>query len=619
MDIERRLKDHLAESGDRIDVTSDGPMDIMNARQPRSGKVVQVVTAVLLVAMAGGGFWMLSGEEDGVTEIAAGDLEEADEEPSDNSADGTGDGTGDGSGVTPASIDLEFVDITSDLSPSGGQVVIDGDVYYLLSTAPGRVKIDWNTQNEEEIFELMRPNSFYVYEESSGWAVSTVEDRFVSDFDVKDGVLYVISTGSVNGSQASVGVSTDQGKSWDWKDTDSLPEAHQVTIMATNDQPLIFGSRWGNANYEDAIELASSVGIELSPMALYNVDGIGFTYVPLDDENRCDFVLGQFLPGLIDMRDHAIEFEEGMGDEDIARMQEDELRWIGEEVKANGCSLPENIDELTFEGLPAMPEPITKTWEGLGVSTPESWKPWAGLYRFNGDNLEPLDLPYGPEVQTGYATEANDRLTITVFERVDYTGDEPLEGPEGETVYFTTDGENWTEEFRKFPQTEEEYAAQAWIYEDGGYLPPVIGDKTYRLWWDEEAFVQEPVNEEDWVEPTPELQVKTGDGEWENLSLGDLVGDTEIGDRQLWEVRGSSVGVFLIFGPRWDEANGTQTEESQIALYSSNGKDWESVEFAGQNVQFVNAGSKMLLFATDYDHDDGNYSVTESYLVRPKG
>jgi hypothetical protein len=609
MDIERRLKDHLVESGQRMNIASDDPTTIMNAGPPRSGKVVQVMTAVLLVAMAGGGFWLLSDEKDGVTEIAAGEAEAVDE---DEASSEPGNGP-----VNLTKIELDFQNITSDISPSGnGQVIIDNGMYYLLSTAPGRVKFDWDAGTDEEFFELMRQNSFYVYSESDGWQVSTVEDRFISDFDVKDGVLYVVSTGGVDSDQAAVGTSTDQGKSWDWRTTDNLPRADQVTIMASGDQPLIFASRWGNANYEEAIKLAGSAGVELTPMTLYSVDGSGFTYVPIEADKRCDFVLGQFLPGYLEFENYRDEMGQDISDEEFEEMRTQELRWISDEIQANGCSLPENLEAFSFEDLPQLPEPVSKTWEGLGVTPPESWQAWAGMYRFDGENLNALDLPYGPDVQTSYARTNDGQLVISVLDQSHFA-EGNIEDPGGETVFITSDGESWTEEFQPYPQSDEDFAA-SWFYDGSEYVPPVIGDRAFRLWWDEEQFMEEP---EDgvWVEPTPELQQKVGEGEWENVPLGDVIGDTKIGDRQLWEVRGSNLGVFLIFGPRWDEETGRQTEDSQIALYSSNGTDWESIELAGQSLHYVNNGNELLLFSTDWEHEDGNYSVTETYLVRPKG
>lgn len=614
MDIERRLKDHLAESGQRLSIKSEDPTDIMNAGPPRSGKVVQVMTALLIVAMAGGGFWMLSGDKDGVTEIAAGEAEDATNE-TDTSDETTADQSGDGS-AAPTRVELAFSNITSDLSPSGnGEVIVDNGMYYLLSTAPGRVSFDWNSGSDEEYFELMRYNSIYTYNESDGWQVSTVEDRFISDFDVKDGILYVISTGGVDSDQAAIGTSADQGESWDWRAADNLPVADQVTIMATGDQPLVFASRWGNPDYEQAIELASSAGVELTPMTLYNVDGTGFTYVPVDEENRCDFVLSQFLPGFVEMEQYRSEFGEDISDAEFAEIRAQELDWIGQEIKANGCALPENLDDLSFEDLPQIPEPVSKSWEGLGITTPESWQPWAGIYRFDGESLNELNLPFGPDQQAGYSSTRDDQLVISVIDQSHFSG-EAMEDPGGETFFTTSDGENWDEEFQPFPQSDDEFS-NSWFHNEHDYVAPVIGDRAFRLWWNEEEFMEEP---EDgvWVEPTPDLQQKVGDGEWENVPLGDMIGDAKVGDRQLWEVRGSSLGVFLIFGPRWDEEAGRQTEESQILLHSSNGEDWDPIELNGQSIHFVNNGSELLLFSTDWEHEDGQYSVTDTYLVRPK-
>ncbi|MEM7321464.1 MAG: hypothetical protein AAF531_00135 [Actinomycetota bacterium] len=624
MDIEQRLKDHLAESGRRIGIEPDNPSVVMDPTPPRSGKVVQFMTAVLLVAVAGAGFWMLSDDDGGTTEIAAGEAEDTDDGAADDGDESSGDtsgesdsGTGSGDGGTAGSADLDFTDITSDLSPSGnGPVVVENDVYYFLSTAPGRVRFDWETGSDEEFFELMRPNTFYIFQESSGWEVTTIEDRFVSDFDVREGVLYVVSTGGVATDQAAVGTSTDRGRSWDWQNMDGLPKVDQVHILATDDQPLVFASRWGYADFEQATELAATAGIELFPMSLYNVDGNGFTYVPLDGDDRCDFVLGQLLPMVIEMDLYRSEYGEEMSDAEFEQIRADELGWVTEEIEANGCSVPDNVDQLTIGDLPELPEPVTKTWEGLGIEVPEEWSPWAGLFRFDGANLQELDLPFGPNQQAGFVQARDRQLVISVYDEFDYNT-EVIEEPDGETAFITSDGETWREEFHPYPQSDDD-VFEPWWYNDGGYMAPVVGDRGFRIWYDEMAF-EENAPEEEWVEPTPDLQTRVGDGPWESVSPGDIVDGTDIGDRHLWDVRGSSLGVFVTFGPRWDPVTGEPAEDTSITFYTANGVDWQPFDVAGQHIHFVGNGNEMLLFSTDWQHEDGHYSVTESYLVRPKG
>lgn len=611
MDIEQRLKEHMAESGRLIDIKADDPTVIMNAGPPRSGNVVRALAALVIVAMAGAGFWMLSDDGGSTTEIAAGDIDDADDDQNDDddAADGNG-SAGDGS-INP---ELDLVNITSDLSPGNGQATIEDGVYYILATAPGRVSLDWNRMGEEEFMRLTRANSFYVFQEDAGWSVSTIEDRFISDFDVKDGLLYVVSTGSFNGEQGSVGISADQGRSWTWNDVDGLGDASSATILANGDQPVIFTSRWGNPDYDQAIALAAEAGIEILPMTLYDVTGEGFTYVPVSDENRCDVVVGQYLPGMIEMSEAMADGEDfGMSEEEFAAMREEELGWLSQEVEAFGCELPD-IADLDIDDMTPPPAPVTKTWEGLGITTPESWESWSAVFRFDGKNLDPLELPYGPDVQTSYASKSEGTLAVRVFDPLDFDRERQ---PEGETVYLTTDGVNWTEEFRPFPQNEgDEFEAMAW--EGNDFVQPVAGDRAFRMHWDEAAFMEEPAPGEEWVEPQPQLQQRISGGEWQDVDLDQIIGERQRDGRTLWEVRGSSVGVFLVFGPNWSGGEPPE-DQSMLTLYTRNGVDWRGLELPGQGLQIVNNDNEAMIFSTEWDHPDGQYSVTETYLVRPKG
>ena len=66
------------------------------------------------------------------------------------------------------------------------------------------------------------------------------------------------------------------------------------------------------------------------------------------------------------------------------------------------------------------------------------------------------------------------------------------------------------------------------------------------------------------------------------------------------------------------EETGEPTESGQVVLYSTNGVDWDSVELAGDYLHYINADDELLLFSTAYHHEDGQYSVTRSYLVQPQ-
>ena len=408
MSIEKRLSSHMNEQADRLRFPTPDPADITHRPPSNNHRVVGMVAAVLMVLAAGAGFVALSQQPES-TEIAAG---QADDEANDSENDGTSDSAGAGEGDGEATavpsggafVGLDIVDVTGDSSPGSGQVAVDGGTYYVLSTAPGRVRTDEIT-SEEEWNRLFRSNTFYTLTGDGAWEANKVEDRLISSFDVEDGVIYVVSTGTVSGDETSaVGTSSDRGRSWDWQTLPDLPPAAQVAMLRTGDSAILAASRSGNPGYEETIRIAQEAGVDVSDRTLRNFDSTGLSYVEIDADDPCsalylDYGLADYAEWLRtapdDEREQAIE--------EMNRMAEE----LGPEFEAQGCS----FDPATIESLP-IPEIITVTWAELGVEVPERWKPWSGIYRYQDGELSALENPFHSADQIGYMESVDGELVV---------------------------------------------------------------------------------------------------------------------------------------------------------------------------------------------------------------
>ena len=624
MTIEKRLKDHMSEHAQNIRIETADPGTITNQASTPLGRAVTVVAAVLVVLAAGVGFWLLSSDGGPTTEIAAGeanateDSEANQESPAD---------------VQP-NIILETVDVTAENSPGHGQVLVDDGVYYVLSTAPGRVNLEGTNLSESEYIEIYRQNSFYILDQDNRWTVTEFEDRFISDFDVNDGVLYVVSTGSVSGAGAAFGSSTDRGQSWSWTPFDDLPDVNQLALLAGAEHTVVFANRRGYPDYNEALKMAIDAGVPVTDFTLRGIDHKGFSYLPIDPEDRCAAVLAQFMPELQGFNDYlsqASEEERAMAEAEYTNM----LGWIREEVEANGCELDANLESTESINVIEFPDPIYLTWDELGVTTPESWRPWSTVYTFDGERFTDVGKPFGDELEVGYTETVNGRLSI-------FTYDSSLvEEVVAETVWATTDGVNWEQEVRRFDE------AQRFYYGPYQRLEPKAGNRTFRIWWDESAYeeyeettattvvtedtigadqtegpaiTEEAIADEaiyfEGVEPQPLLQQSIADGPWETVTLAELAPDVNVGNRILRDVRGTSLGVFLVYGEPFTEG---PPQNGLTVVYSNNGTDWNSFELEGNSIEPYSGDGDVLLFSHKWATDETQQTTTKTLLVRPAG
>ena len=632
MSIEKRLSDHMAEQADQLAFPATDPGDITGGRRPRPRRGLGSMAALVVIVGAGLGFWALTTDDGvGTTELTAGAVDD-DDEASDGTDTGDGGddaGTGDGEGGEAVAgigpfVDLRVIDTTDDNSPGSGRVAVDDGVYYVLSTAPGRVRLDGNL-SEEEWTRIFRQNTIYSLDGDGGWQANKVEDRFISSLEADQGLLYVVSTGTMDGGETvALGTSADRGQTWEWDELGGLPPVNQVATLRTGSSTIIVGSRWGSPTYEETLAAARGAGIDLVEEGLRRFDSEGFSYIPIDPEDRCSIVYLNY--GLHEFADWARN-----APEDERRYMEQELGFIAEELEQQGC--PIETDDLSqLENLPVV-APVHHTWAELGVAVPERWKPWQGAYRYEDGQLTELEVPFGGADQVGFMQRRDDRLVVTTWRS---SAEEATE-----TRWTTSDGIDWTSEVVDYENEEAHYG-------DPFGHPIVAGETRFRVYWEEptpeeyEAYearsiaVDEAMSEgRDVVEidgvemPVEEamalidfedrsfLQRSVAGGPWENVDLADLVPGLDVSDLQLQEARGTSYGVLVTTG-RWSDRAGPP-EQGGVVFYTNNGVDWSSFETTGNWLELHDAGDSVLAF----DHrwveteNGGGRQISRALLLTP--
>lgn len=293
MNFEDRIRNHMSEQGELIDITPEGP-DAAIARQSRRARnrMGTGVVAVMLAAIGGVGLWSLATNDDPVaTQVTSVGRDAVERSTDDESSPTVSDTTGDAGGESQTievGAPLEVLSINDDGAPGyGSEMRSSGGVYYVLSTAPGAVDLD----DPEAGYGAapFRPNTIYRFDEGAGWSNTEITDRWVSDFVPDDGVLYVLSTGRTDGTaETAVGISSDQGASWDWQPVDGLTDATAVDedglsnttlrLLPVGERQFVLAQQIGYPDWEEAAQLATGAGLEVGARGILNVSPSGITY-----------------------------------------------------------------------------------------------------------------------------------------------------------------------------------------------------------------------------------------------------------------------------------------------------------------------------------------------------
>jgi hypothetical protein len=650
----------MSEQADHIDVDAPDLTSITEARQSRAPLTTLAALAVVIAAAAG--FFALSQSDDAeISEIAAGQ------------ADADGDaGTSTESAEDAPSLEdpeftpISFTDITSENSPGNGRVFSDDGVYFVLSTAPGRVTFGPNTTSEEYM-EAYRADTLYVYTAESGWQIQDAGDRFIADMTIDNGVLYAVSTGSKTEDVAAFGTSSDRGQTWNWNAIDDAPEIDNLTLFADGDDgPVLYASRWGYPDYNEVLQAAKAAGFNVNETTLQGFDNQGFSYIETDPDDPCALVRAQYLPEIADFGSWIAQASEE--EQESARPEFDSMiSWMKEEIANTDCEwddawLTEFSDGSALEEF-EWPEPTRVQWSDIDFTVPEGWIPWATVYTFDGENFTDRGVPFPTDggLEMGGAFISNDRLTVSVWDPTIMNGDRGFETEEAyeaamseaETIWSTSNGIDWTEENRSSLNDAPRY------YDESRYYEPVAGNHRFQLSWEaveqfwaeqdrryaEEEAVDTPATTievtddgeapvpttvpttvlvgpdeadvEYYEEPAPDLQRSIAGGPWETVTVADLDPSIDVGDLVLREVRGSSLGVFLVYGPQYGPDG--PPESRQLLVFSNNGVDWQTHELETDSFDFYgsdNGNGEIMAFSNRWNYEAPNQqSETRTILI----
>lgn len=287
----------MAEQGEIIEITPEGPDAAIARHSRRSRNRMATGMVAMLVAVIGGfGLWSLSSEPEPVaTQVTSigRDAEER-EQPADAAA------------IEPGA-PLQVITVDGEGAPANAyRTVVDNNVYYVLSTAPGAVGADTSADFDDWPY---RENTIYQFEESQGWTNVEVKDRWISDFRPNDGVLYVLSTGRSDGSlDPAVGVSSDRGATWEWQSISGLEGAAAINsdglgdstlrLVPAGDRQFVIAQSLGYADWDEGIALAKAAGVPVTGHRdVIYVDHNGISYNPTiadDPQAACWEIEGRY-------------------------------------------------------------------------------------------------------------------------------------------------------------------------------------------------------------------------------------------------------------------------------------------------------------------------------------
>jgi hypothetical protein len=149
--------------------------------------------------------------------------------------------------------------------------VVDDDLMYVLSTAPGTRWEDFPDGNV--------PRAVYTSGDGAGWESHDLAGRSVVDLAIHDGVLYTIGTapGAREGSVAlEIGVSTDGATSFETTTVPTEGAGWSGARMAVTDAGIVALASAQQATPESRLP-ASPEGM----VALWSADGTSFEQIPV--------------------------------------------------------------------------------------------------------------------------------------------------------------------------------------------------------------------------------------------------------------------------------------------------------------------------------------------------
>ncbi len=331
MSIENRLRNHLHDQGDAIDIDSDGLRSVAARSRARRQRRQGLAFATIAVTIAAVGGWLVGtlGGNPSTLEVA-GDADSSTTTVGELATETVGDDTGAALGTIAGAADpaieidelvrpepgtpLAFAPIGSADAPGGYNVYQNGfsdGLYYVVSTGPGVTYEDAIDRG----LDFPRNDTLYTWA-GDAWAIGSFGDRFVSSITGANDLLYTVSTGRPGGAALEVGTSGDGGASWSWQEIDlsaqfgddpSTWPAYRALAANSDDGRLVVVSKSPGADWDQAIRLAQQAGLDISweNNSIHNVTSQGITYGDSWEDLRgpCaieyeDHVFGPILDGV---------------------------------------------------------------------------------------------------------------------------------------------------------------------------------------------------------------------------------------------------------------------------------------------------------------------------------
>lgn len=609
MNLDDRLDDFFAEQRAALPLAPEGA-DAVRARFARRRAVRRGALASVLTLVVGAGAWQLATAGDDEPEVLATRSAEAPDgtdaggpAPSSDDPDDPSSGQADGPRFVVATGAIGLRDVSSLAAPAAWTIgpeqgFADGDVYYAVSTAPGRR--DPATLTDADF----RRDTLYSFDGES-WAHQRVVDRYLGDVAAHEGVLYAVSTGSPTTSDLAVGTSSDGGASWAWLPVD---DGAQLPLVRTTGGPagqLVVASRQGLPDHELAIELARGAGIAVAHQTLRGVDSVGIRYLERTaDELRCLDLVSQYWmeteerfadDALLTVGDGEVQFREAVAElsrrlvaagcddvtvcdtisSEVWAEAEEELMLLeeglaGEEPSAaaeqafeEAHRRAEELRDQRFEAeapfcrdlyATAEGDAAYATWAELGVDVPDEWRGERRVVLVTGDGVVEVGDPFGSGSVRELRT-IDGRYVAVVGED---GGGAPVE-------WESSDGISWarTAEPRFDP-----FGSRA-----------SVGERSFRIRYDAGG----PRDEEQ------ELELLV-DGRWEPVRLTDLAAVVPEG-YQPQLLSSGAAGLVIVAGD-W-----SRVEAGSLVLFSTDGVTWASVQTDRAVHGAVVGDTSALLFA----------------------
>ncbi len=606
MDIERRLKAHMADFSDRVEIPADRPLPTDGPRPGGGHRSLTVITAALVLVLAGAGVWMLSSGP--TASVAAGDVDDFEDS------------------LTGENASISVVDVTSEPAPGLGFVQSEDGTFYVLSFG-WTLGLDPSV-GPDALYERPTAQVLHVLEGDGDWRSNELDgDRSVVDFKVHDGVLYALGIGAPTAGSLALGTSADDGASWEWSNLDGIDRADEAQLFVTDDEILISTTRHEQLDFgfDWVVAAAAEASITVTETGVLGFDTTGFSYLDVDPSDACAVALLQYFPDASLIGSYLEQASSDREREAIRMAFEESLMVLSTEP-----GQPCGTDLRTLEDVIALdlPTPKVVTWDEIGVTIPEEQKASMALYSLAGGTLTRKQLPFESSGAHGWGHTVNDRFELVVFPSVL----DPIAFEEG-VRWTTTDGDDWRSE----PFDEIDGVG----YYSDDYREPVAGQFMFRVWWGEAAMAfgtAETAAEGGPIDDQPEILKpvlqRSIDGEtWESIDHLDLGVADDLSDLVLQDVQGSSLGVFVtaVKEPTdlftdFNTADGLQNTDADLfvqdqgttILFSSDGVNWESFTTVGSDNMIHSDDEAVLILSHPWSVEPGSADAGQVLLVRPK-